>query len=100
VSELSFAKLTKPQQWQWHAQVYALRRVMLDVPHTERTSPCDPKGEWYDENAVALAEAKLRAKLAEQSRRCAADTVARNAIRMAEAAAWRAARSATREAAE
>jgi len=89
MSEFSFAKLTQPQKWQWHAQVYALRRVMLDVPHTERTSPPDPTGEWFDEHAVAQAEAKLRTRLAEQYARCAADTAAHNAIRMAEAAAWR-----------
>jgi hypothetical protein len=89
MTEFSFAKLTQPQKRQWHAQVYAMRRVALDVPHDIHTSPCDPKGEWFDEHAVTQAEAELRAKHAEQSHRCAADTAARNAIRMAEADAWR-----------
>jgi len=97
---IDYARMSDAQRRLWHAQVYALRRVMLDVPHTERTSPCDPKGEWYDENAVALAEAKLRAKLAEQYNRCASDTAAHNAIRMAEAAAWRERRTGLPEAAE
>ena len=60
---------------------------MLDVPHDTHTSPCDTKGEWYDEHAVATAEAALRAKLAEQSTRCQADTAARNAIRFRQGAA-------------
>jgi len=100
MSEFCYAKITQAQKRQWHAEVYAFRRVVLTVPHTERTSPCDPTGEWYDEHAVAEAEAKLRAKLAEQYRRCASDTVARNAIRMAEAAAWREQRTGLPEAAE
>jgi hypothetical protein len=97
---IDYARMPMPLRWLWHAEVYALRRVMLDVPHHEHTSPCDPKGEWYDEHAVAEAEAKLRAKLAEQLNRCASDTAARNAIRMAEAAAWRERRTGIREAAE
>jgi hypothetical protein len=85
----SYAKLTEPQKWQWHAEVYALRRVMLAVPNDVHTSPCDTKGEWYDEDAVARAEAVLRAKVAAQSQRCQADTAARNALRYGEAEQWR-----------
>jgi hypothetical protein len=97
---ITYTRMTDTQRRQWHAEVYALRRVMLDVPHDTRTSPCDPKGEWYDEKLAAEVEAKLRAKLAEQSRRCAADTAAHNAIRFAEAEAWREQRDGTRQAAE
>jgi hypothetical protein len=86
---IDYARMTNPQRWQWHAQVYAVRRVVLGVPHDEHTSPCDTKGEWFDARAAAQAEAALRAKLAEQSNRCQADTEARNAIRYAEADAWR-----------
>jgi hypothetical protein len=85
----SYAKLTEPQKRQWHAEVYALRRVMLGVPALVHTSPCDTKGEWFDEGAVAKAEAALRAKVAEQSQRCQADTAARNASRYTEAEQWR-----------
>jgi hypothetical protein len=89
MSEFSYAKLTEPQRWQWHAGVYAFRRSVLGVPAAEHTSPCDPKGEWFDQHAVASAEAALRGRIAEQSQRCAADTATRNAIRMAAAALWR-----------
>jgi hypothetical protein len=81
-----YGRMPKPQRWEWHAEVYALRRVMLGVSNDTHTSPCDTKGEWYDEQAVAQAEAKLRGKLAEQANRCKADTAARNASRFAEAA--------------
>jgi hypothetical protein len=86
---ITSASMTVPQRWKWHAEVYALRRVVLGVPPGEHTSPCDPNGQWYDEAAVAAAEASLRARFAEQSRRCAADTATANAIRFADADAWR-----------
>jgi hypothetical protein len=85
-----YSEMSKPQRWQWHAEVYALRRVMLGVPRDVHTSPCDTKGEWFDEDAVARAEAALRAKVAEQSQRCQADTAARNAVRYGEAEEFRA----------
>jgi hypothetical protein len=86
---IDYARMTVPQRWQWHAEVYALRRVMLGVPNDTDTSPCDPQSVWYDRNAVAIAETKLRAKLAEQSQRCKANTDTENASRFAEAEAWR-----------
>ena len=40
-----YSEMSKPQRWQWHAEVYALRRVMLGVhamsthrPVTQRAS--------------------------------------------------------------
>jgi hypothetical protein len=93
-----YARMSEPQRRQWHAEVYAFRRVVLDVPADEHTSPCDPKGERYDEHAAAQAEVSLRAKLAEQYHRCRADTAARNAIRFRQGAAGYP--SAFREAAE
>ena len=84
-----YSEMSKPQRWQWHAEVYALRRVLLGVPRDVHTSPPDPKGEWYDEGAVARAEAALRERVAEQSQRCQADTAAHNAVRYAEAEEWR-----------
>jgi hypothetical protein len=84
-----YAKLSVPQKWQWHAEVYALRRVMLGVSHDERISPCDTKGEWFDERLVAAAEQRYRARIAEQLRVCRTSTDAANAIRFAKAETWR-----------
>lgn len=84
-----YARLTVPEKWEWHAGVYALRRVLLGVPHDEQTSPCDVRGEWFDGRLVAAAEDRLRCRVEEQSRRCRADTEAANAIRFADAEAWR-----------
>lgn len=86
---IDYAKLTVPQKWQWHAEVYALRRVLLDVSHDEHTSPSDPKGEWFDGRLVAVAEQRYRDKHAEQVRKCRASTEAANAIRFADAERWR-----------
>jgi hypothetical protein len=95
-----YGRMPNPQRWQWHAEVYALRRVLLGVSRDIHTSPCDAKGEWYDEHAVAQAEAKLRSKLAEQATRCKANTDTENASRFAEAEAWRKQRDGHAEAAE
>jgi len=86
---MKYSDMSIPQRWKWHAEVYALRRVLLGVLRDVHTSPPDPKGEWYNERDVAEAEAALRARVAEQSQRCQADTAARNATRYAEAEEWR-----------
>lgn len=86
---IDYAKLTVPQKWQWHAEVYALRRVMLGVKRDEHTSPCDPKGEWYDERLVGAAEERYLTRQREQAQRCRADTEAQNAIRFADGKRWR-----------
>jgi hypothetical protein len=52
--------LSSIEKWEWHADVYAFRRVYLGVYDT--TSPCDEKGVWYDPNLVEAAEHKKRAK--------------------------------------
>ena len=46
--------------WEWHAGVYAFRRVVLGVSPDEHTSPPDPEGKWFDESLVAEAERRLR----------------------------------------
>ena len=51
---------TEAEQWAWHAENYANRRVMLNAD--ERTSPMDPDGRWYNADLVAAAEAKMRGK--------------------------------------
>jgi hypothetical protein len=86
---MKYGDMSIPQRWQWHAEVYALRRVLLGVTPDVHTSPCDPKGVWYNERDVAETEAALRSRIAEQSQRCKGDTEARNASRLAEAEAWR-----------
>lgn len=58
-----YATLTTAEQRQWHIDVYAFRRAVLGVSHDEHTSPPDPKGEFFDERAVAEAQRRLHAKL-------------------------------------
>ena len=53
---------TKADQWNWHAQLYAFRRVHLGVPTDERTSPADPTGDWFNEELVRDAAERLQAK--------------------------------------
>lgn len=58
-----YESLSINEKWEWHADVYAFRRIFLNVPRDEYTSPCDPNGEWYDETLVAAAERRKRIKL-------------------------------------
>ena len=74
-----YASLTVPEQWEWHARVYAFRRVVLDVDPDMRTSPVDPEGKWFDAALVDEAERRLRNKRA-----------ARYARRDGDAAVWEA----------
>lgn len=86
---IEYAKLSLPQKWEWHAEVYGFRRVVLRIAHDERTSPVDPDGRWFDDRLADAAEQRLRAKFARASRVCAESTSARNAIRFADAEQWR-----------
>jgi hypothetical protein len=97
---IDYARMPTPLRWQWHAQVYAFRRVVLGIAADVHTSPCDPEGAWYDEPMVIAAERSLRTKFAEQSIRCRASNEAYNAIRFADAEAWRQQRDRHAEAAE
>ena len=67
MSEFSYAALTTAERWDWHAEVYAFRRICLHAPHSEHTSPCDPDGKFFDEERTAAAMRRLNAKL--QARR-------------------------------
>jgi len=58
-----FSELTTPEQWEWHTNVYAWRRVRLGVSREEHTSPPDPQGVWFRADMVDEAEAKLRQKI-------------------------------------
>jgi hypothetical protein len=58
----SYATLTIPEKWNWHAEVYAFRRVVLNVDRDERTSPCDTDGKWFNQTLVDEAERRLREK--------------------------------------
>jgi hypothetical protein len=60
-----FARLTERQQWEWHADVYAFRRVMLEVSNNVHVSPPDPEGWFFDPVLVARAEAWYRHKYIE-----------------------------------
>ena len=55
-----YAKLTVPEKWEWHADVYGFRRAFLGV--WDKISPCDGKGEWYDGPRAAIAEDFYRAR--------------------------------------
>jgi hypothetical protein len=59
--EPGYASLSTAEKWQWHAHLYAFRRVYLGVPDHIRTSPCDEGGVWYDEAMVAAEVARVRA---------------------------------------
>ena len=63
-----YSELTVPEQWEWHARVYAFRRVVLGVSPDVRNSPPDPNGEWFDASAVDDAERRLRDKYAARQR--------------------------------
>lgn len=55
-----YSKLSEAEKWDWHAEVYAFRRVHLEVPDDVRTSPCDQDGVWFDEPRVEAATRRLR----------------------------------------
>ena len=60
--ESRFAKLTSQQQWEWHADVYAFRHVVLGRSIDEPT-PCDPEMKWFSRSLVDAAVArKLKAR--------------------------------------
>lgn len=58
-----YATLSEGEKWDWHADVYGFRRVVMGAPVSERTSPCDGAGDWFDEHRAAVAEDYYRAKL-------------------------------------
>lgn len=57
-----YATLTEGEKWDWHADVYGFRRVVLGIGADEHTSPCDTSGEWFDERRAQLATDYYRAK--------------------------------------
>lgn len=57
----SYSLLTTDQKWDWHSRVYAFERVVLGKDDSEHVSACDPDGEWFNEELVKIAEARLRA---------------------------------------
>lgn len=59
--ESRFAKLSEQQKWEWHAEVYAFRHVVMGRVIDEPT-PCDEGGEWYSEALVKAAVDRKRAK--------------------------------------
>ena len=63
-----YSELTGSERWEWHARVYAFRRVVLGVSRDVRTSPPDPNGAWFDAVAVDNAERRLRDKHAARQR--------------------------------
>ena len=56
------SQMTVAEKWQWHAEVYAFRRVVLGVSRDVRTSPCDESGQWFNAERVDAAERRLIAK--------------------------------------
>jgi hypothetical protein len=55
-----YEAMSTAERWQWHADVYAFRRVVLGIAPEEHTSPCDVEGKWFDEVLVSEAERRLR----------------------------------------
>lgn len=64
-----YASLTEIEKWEWHADVYAFRRIALGVPVEEVISPCDPDGKWYNDGLVRAAAERLQNKRAAAKRR-------------------------------
>ena len=54
----SYSSLSTVEKWEWHADVYAFRRVFLGIYDT--TSPCDEHGVWYDASLADAAERRKR----------------------------------------
>lgn len=61
-----YRTLSEGEKWDWHADVYGFRRVVMSVASTEYTSPCDPAGDWFDASRAAIAEAHYRAKFGDR----------------------------------
>lgn len=55
-----YATMSVAERWQWHAETYAFRRIVLGVD--EAHSPCDPEGRWFAAPLVDAASAQLAAK--------------------------------------
>lgn len=55
-----YSTMSPPERWQWHAEVYAFRRICLGVSADEHTSPCDPDGQWFTDSLVSEAERRMR----------------------------------------
>jgi hypothetical protein len=71
----SYSEKTTAEKWAWHTDVYAFRRVTLEAPDEEVTSPCDTEGKWFNADLVNAATRRLREKrrLAARSRRQSSD---------------------------
>lgn len=56
IKATGYKSLTDWEKWEWHADVYGFRRVVLGVAVTERTSLCDTDGKWFDVERAEIAE--------------------------------------------
>lgn len=56
----SYAELSEAERWDWHARIYAFRRVIMGID--ERSSPTDPDGFWFDQPRVDYETRRLLAK--------------------------------------
>lgn len=63
------SQMNTAELWQWHAEVYAFRRVVLGVSRDVETSPCDESGVWFNAERVDDAERRLLAKREPPQRR-------------------------------
>lgn len=61
-----YASLTEGEKWDWHADVYGYRRLVVGAPIDEHVSPCDTAGDWFDERRARIAEAHYRAKFGDR----------------------------------
>ncbi len=53
------SQMNTGELWQWHAEVYAFRRVVLGISRDVQTSPCDEAGQWFNAERVDAAERRL-----------------------------------------
>ena len=65
LTETGWKSLSEPEQWHWHAYIYAFRRVFMG--DNSIVSPPDHRGEWFAPNLVESAEKMFRARMTKRS---------------------------------
>ena len=60
LTQAGWNALSESDKWNWHAYVYAMRRVFLGVSHDLKISPPDPSGDFFSAELADAAEAWYR----------------------------------------
>lgn len=83
-NEQGYSSLSITEKWNWHADDYAFRIVVLGDSWEGLSSPCDPKREWFDTGLIRTAVEQKRQKL-----RARQDWNRKERIEEAQQAEWR-----------